>query len=234
MTDSDVSGAVHHGVNLAASALRAIVAEDDLLLREGLASLLTGAGFEVVGQARDGGELVALAREKKPELVIADIRMPPTQTTEGLDAAKLIRTELPDTAVMVLSAHIEVEHAAELLAAGRGVGYLLKDRVADVDEFLDGLRRIAKGAAVVDPALVQTLISGRRPDDPLLALSPREYQVLELMAQGLSNTGIARRLWVTEGTVQKHVGNILMKLHLPETDDQHRRVRAVIAYLRSR
>jgi DNA-binding NarL/FixJ family response regulator len=160
--------------------------------------------------------------------------MPPTHTTEGLEAARVIREELPDTGILVLSAYVDVEHAMELLAGGRGIGYLLKSRVTDVADFVDTLQRIARGASVVDPAVVQELVAGRRRDDPLSVLSPRELEVLELMAEGRSNAGIARRLWVTEGTVEKHVRSILTKLGLSETDDDHRRVRAVIAFLDSR
>jgi DNA-binding NarL/FixJ family response regulator len=165
---------------------------------------------------------------------VTDIRMPPTNTTEGLDAAQTIRAELPDTAVLVLSAHVDVDHAMDLLAGGRAIGYLLKSRVTDVNEFVDTVGRIANGASVVDPALVQELVSARRRDDPLAALSDREREVLTLMAEGLSNAGIARRIWVTEGTVEKHVRSILTKLDLHETGDDHRRVRAVIMYLEAR
>jgi DNA-binding NarL/FixJ family response regulator len=216
------------------SAVQVVVADDDVLLREGLASLLERSGFEVVGQAADAAELLALVRDRKPQLVVVDIRMPPTHTTEGLDAARVIRAELPDTGILVLSAHVEVEHATELLASGHGIGYLLKTRVTDVADFVDTLERISKGASVVDPALVQELVSARRRDDPLAVLSAREQEVLMLMAEGRSNAGIARRLWVTEGTVEKHVRSILTKLNLPETGDDHRRVRAVITYLEAR
>jgi DNA-binding NarL/FixJ family response regulator len=213
---------------------RVVLAEDDVLLREGLASLLERSGFAVVGQAGDGGQLLTLVRETMPELVVVDIRMPPTHTVEGLDAARQIRHELPETGILVLSAHADVEHAMELLASGRGIGYLLKSRITDVAEFLDTLERIAKGGSVVDPALVQELVSARRRDDPLAVLSRREHEVLALMAEGRSNAGIARRLWVTEGTVEKHVRSILGKLSLPETDDDHRRVLAVVAFLDAR
>ena len=216
------------------SAVQVVVADDDVLLREGLASLLERSGFEVVGQAADATELLAVVRDRKPQLVVVDIRMPPTHTTEGLDAARVIRAELPDTGILVLSAHVEVEHATELLASGHGIGYLLKTRVTDVADFVDTLERVSKGASVVDPALVQELVSARRRDDPLAALSAREQEVLMLMAEGRSNAGIARRLWVTEGTVEKHVRSILTKLNLPETGDDHRRVRAVITYLEAR
>lgn len=216
------------------SALRVVVADDDVLLREGLASLLDRSGFAVVGQAADATELLALVRDQAPQLAVVDIRMPPTHTTEGLDAAKVIRAEFPDTGILVLSAHVDVEHATELLASGHGIGYLLKTRVTDVNDFVETLDRIAKGASVVDPALVSELVSARRRDDPLAALSTREREVLMLMAEGRSNAGIARRLWVTEGTVEKHVRSILTKLNLPETGDDHRRVRAVITYLEAR
>ncbi|MGE2720451.1 response regulator [Mycolicibacterium celeriflavum] len=215
-------------------ALRVVIADDDVLLREGVASLLQRSDFEVSGQAGDASELLKLVREQRPQLVLTDIRMPPTNTTEGLDAARVIREESPDTAVVVLSAHIDVDHATELLAGGRGIGYLLKARVTDVDDFVDTLQRVANGASVVDPALVAELVDARRRDDPLAALSAREREVLTLMAEGLSNAGIGRRLWVTEGTVEKHVRSILTKLNLPETGDDHRRVRAVIMYLESR
>jgi DNA-binding NarL/FixJ family response regulator len=216
------------------SAVQVVVADDDVLLREGLSSLLERSGFEVVGQAADATELLALVRDRKPQLVVVDIRMPPTHTTEGLDAARVIREELPDTGILVLSAHVDVEHATELLASGHGIGYLLKTRVTDVADFVDTLERVSKGASVVDPALVQELVSARRRDDPLAALSAREREVLTQMAEGRSNSGIARRLWVTEGTVEKHVRSILTKLNLPETGDDHRRVRAVITYLEAR
>jgi DNA-binding NarL/FixJ family response regulator len=196
-----------------------------------LASLLDQSGFDVVGQAGDGAQLLALVRYKTPDLVVTDIRMPPTNTTEGLDAAQVIRDEFPDTGILVLSAHVDVEHAMELLASGHGIGYLLKSRVTDVADFIDTLERIAKGASVVDPALVQELVSTRRRDDPLAVLSAREQEVLALMAEGRSNTGIAHRLWVTEGTVEKHVRSILTKLNLPETGDDHRRVLAAITFL---
>jgi DNA-binding NarL/FixJ family response regulator len=211
-----------------------VVADDDVLLREGVASLLDRSGFEVIGQAGDRDALLAQVRAKKPQLVVTDIRMPPTNTTEGLDAAQTIRSEFPDIAILVLSAHVDVDHAMELLAGGHAIGYLLKTRVTDVNDFVDTVGRIANGASVVDPALVAELVSARRRDDPLAALSDREREVLTLMAEGLSNAGIAKRIWVTEGTVEKHVRSILNKLDLPETGDDHRRVRAVIMYLEAR
>jgi serine/threonine-protein kinase PknK len=210
------------------------LADDDVLLREGLASLLDRSGFDVVGQASDGAELIALVREHEPELVLVDIRMPPTHTTEGLDAARLIRVEFPETAILVLSAHVEVEHAIDLLGSGQRSGYLLKTRVTDVDDFVETLERIVRGGSVVDPALVRELVAARRVSDPLESLTKREREVLALMAQGRSNAGIARDLWVTEGTVEKHVHSILNKLRLPEAGDDHRRVLAVLAFLDAR
>ena len=214
--------------------LRVALAEDDILLREGLASMLERSGFEVVGQAAGGSQLLGLVRQEAPDLVLVDIRMPPTNTTEGLEAAAQIRQEFPEIGILVLSAHAEMEHAMELLATGRGIGYLLKSRVVDVSDFVETLQRIAKGGSVVDPALVAELVSARRRNDPLAALSAREREVLALMAEGRSNAGIARQLWVTEGTVEKHVRSILAKLSLPETDDDHRRVLAVITFLEAR
>jgi DNA-binding NarL/FixJ family response regulator len=213
---------------------RLTVADDDVLLREGLASLLERAGFDVVGQGGDSEELLALVREHRPELAIIDIRMPPSHTTEGLDAARLIREEVPETAIVVLSAHVDVEHAMDILGSGERIGYLLKSRVTNMDAFVETLDRIVNGASIIDPILVQELVASRHIDDPLDVLSPRERDVLALMAEGRSNGGIARALWVAEGTVEKHVHSILLKLRLPETDDDHRRVLAVVAYLDAR
>lgn len=211
--------------------LRVVLAEDDVLLRESMASLLQHSGFEVVGQAGDGPGLLEQVRRAAPDLVVADIRMPPTHTTEGLQAARVIREEAPETAIVVLSAYADVEHAIGLLASGRAIGYLLKSRITDVEDFLGTLERVARGGSVVDPAVVQELVTARRRVDPLAVLSAREREVLGLMAEGRSNAGIARRLWVTEGTVEKHVRAILTKLNLPEADDDHRRVLAVITFL---
>jgi serine/threonine-protein kinase PknK len=188
----------------------------------------------VVGQAGDGAALQSLVRETRPDLAVIDIRMPPTHTTEGLDTARAIRQEHPDTAILVLSAHAEFDHAMELLASGRAVGYLLKSRVSDVAEFIDTLGRVGRGGSVVDPALIQELVTARRRNDPLAALSAREREVLGLMAEGRSNAGIARQLWLTEGTVEKHVRHILAKLDLPEANDDHRRVLAVLTFLDAR
>jgi DNA-binding NarL/FixJ family response regulator len=211
-----------------------VLADDDVLLREGLASLLERSDFEVVGQVGTAKELLAIVRRQRPDLAVIDIRMPPSYTSEGLDAAAAIREELPDTAIVVLTLHVQVERATELLESGGRSGYLLKSRITDVEEFIETLERIVNGASVVDPALVSELVARQRTRDPLDELSPRELEVLAQMAEGRSNTGIAHRLWVTEGTVEKHVGSILAKLNLPSTEDDQRRVLAVITYLDSR
>ena len=179
-------------------------------------------------------QLIDVVRQQRPDLVIVDIRMPPRHCTEGLDAAREIRAEFPDTAILVLSAHVEVEHAMDLLASGERTGYLLKSRVIDVEDFTETLRRLVRGGSAVDPALVAELVAARRVDDPLDVLSPREREVLALMAEGRSNSAISHQLWVTEGTVEKHVRSILMKLHLEETDEVHRRVLAVLTFLGAR
>jgi DNA-binding NarL/FixJ family response regulator len=217
-----------------ASAPRIVLADDDVLLREGLATLLEKSGFEVVGQAGDAEQLLALVREREPELAIVDIRMPPAHATEGLDAARMIRAEHPATGILVLSAHVEVDPVMELLGGGQRIGYLLKSRVLDIAHFIETVQRILGGGSVVDPGLVQELVANRRKDDPLAELSPREREVLALMAEGRSNAGIGRSLWVTEGTVEKHVRSILSKLDLGETADDHRRVLAVITFLDAR
>ena len=214
--------------------MRIVIADDDVLLREGLASLLERSGFAVVGQAPDAVQLLELVREHVPDLAIIDIRMPPTHTAEGLEAALTIRAELPQVSILLLSAYVEVEPAMELLNGGAGVGYMLKSRVTDVDEFIETVARLARGAVFVDPLLVRELVATRRRDDPLAVLSPREQEVLALMAEGRSNAGIARQLWVTEGTVEKHVHSILTKLALPDTAEDHRRVLAVIMFLEAR
>ena len=211
--------------------LRVVVAEDDVLLREGIASLLERSGLEVLGQVGDGTELLEVVRRTHPDVVVVDVRMPPTNTTEGLQAARAIREELPDTAILVLSAYADVEQAMELLSSGRSIGYLLKSRITDVAEFLAALERVANGGSVIDPALVEELVTARRRDDPLAALSAREREVLAQMAEGQSNAGIARSLWISEGTVEKHVRAVLTKLNLPDTTDHHRRVLAVLAFL---
>jgi DNA-binding NarL/FixJ family response regulator len=207
-----------------------VVADDDVLLREGLASLLERFGLEVAGQAGDADELMDLVRLHQPELALVDIRMPPGYSTEGLEAARAIKRDFPQTAVVVLSAHVEVEHAMDLLANGR-TGYLLKRRVTDITEFVDTLRRVERGGSAVDPVLVQELVTARRVDDPLGDLTSREREVLALMAEGRSNAGIGQALYVTEGTVEKHVRSIMMKLRLLESSEVHRRVLAVLAFL---
>lgn len=212
---------------------RVVLADDDVLLREGLASLCERVGYDVVGQAGDAVHLLELVEGERPDLAIIDIRMPPTQSTEGLKAARTIRERHPDTGILVLSAYVEVEDALELLAGGRRIGYMLKSRVTVVDEFIETLERILRGGSVVDPSLVQELVVAQRRDDPLGVLSNREREVLALMAEGRSNAGIGRRLWVTEGTVEKHVRSILGKLRLPEDTDDHRRVLAVLTFLES-
>ena len=208
-----------------------MIADDDLLVREGIARLLERPPFQVVGLAAEATELMALVREQVPDLVVLDIRMPPSHTTEGLDAARAIRAEFPQIGILVLSAHVEVHRAIDLLAEGRGVGYLLKRRVTEVDDFRETLERIAGGGSAIDPVLVKELVAERRAHDPLSDLTPREHEVLRLMAEGRSNAGVARRLVVTDATVEKHVHSILAKLGLAETQDDHRRVLAVIAFL---
>ncbi|WP_229715511.1 response regulator [Mangrovihabitans endophyticus] len=214
--------------------MTAVLADDDVLLREGLAGLLTRAGITVVGQAGDAAAALALTERHTPDVVVLDVRMPPEHRTEGLDAAAVIRRRHPSTGVLVLSAYVDVDHAVHLLTADGGVGYLLKDRVTDVDSFVEAVQRVAAGGSVVDPYLVRELVDARRRHDPLAPLSDREREVLALMAEGRSNAGIARRLWLAEGTVEKHVRSILAKLELPETGDDHRRVLAVVTYLSSR
>ena len=204
-----------------------------MLLREGVAGLLERAGVEVVGPAGDADGLIGLVRTQRPDLVVVDIRMPPGHSTEGLTAALTIRKEFPEIGIVVLSAFVHAEHAVELLSSGQGIGYLLKDRVEDVTEFVQSLQRVADGGAVIDPTLVQDLVRSRQDHDPFGVLSAREREVLALMAEGRSNAGIARQIWVAESTVEKHVHSILGKLDLPESADDHRRVLAVLAYLSS-
>lgn len=216
------------------SAGRLILADDDVLLREGIASLLGNAGYDVVGQAGDAATLIDLVREQRPELVVIDIRMPPSHTTEGLEAARTIRNDFPEVGILLLSAHVEVETAVDLLGEGERIGYLLKSTVMRAADFLDAVERIASGGSVLDPSLVKALVAASRREDPLAELTAREREVLSLMAEGRSNNGIGRRLCITEGAVEKHVRSILMKLHLPTTDDDHRRVLAVVTYLETR
>jgi len=211
--------------------MKVTIADDDVLLREGLSSLLVAHGFEVVGQASTAEDIVALTRSTQPDLVILDIRMPPTQTVEGLTAAKQIRAEFREIGIVLLSAHVEVELATELLGSGRGIGYLLKSRIAEVDDFYDTLATVARGGVVVDPALVSELFNSQRRADELAALTQRERDVLAQMAEGRSNSGIARELWISEATVEKHVQRILLKLGLTGSNDDHRRVLAVLRFL---
>jgi len=213
---------------------RIVVADDDLLTREGIASLLAAAGYDVVGSAHDGDALLRTVREQHPDLVVVDIRMPPTHTAEGLHAARAIRAERPDVGILLLSAHVELDIALDLLEGGERVGYLLKSRLLRRDELLDALKRIEDGGSVVDPALVKELVAQRHHNDPLGELTPREREVLGLMAEGRSNLGIASHLCITEGAVEKNVRGILQKLDLPVGDGSHRRVLAVLAYLEAR
>jgi DNA-binding NarL/FixJ family response regulator len=213
--------------------MRVVIADDAVLLREGLVRLVEENGHTVVAVVGDGPALVEAIAAHRPDVSIVDVRMPPTHTDEGLRAAVEARQQVPGSPILVLSQYVEVTYAADLLADRRGaVGYLLKDRVAEITEFLDALQRVAHGAAVLDPEVVAQLFVRRRRDDPLRDLTPREREVLALMAEGRSNTAIARRIVVTEGAVEKHVRNIFTKLGLPPDDEQHRRVLAVLAYLR--
>jgi DNA-binding NarL/FixJ family response regulator len=213
--------------------MRVVIAEDSVLLREGLIRILEDAGIEVVGQAGDLEDLLRKARAHKPDVVITDIRMPPNQSDEGLQAAETIRRELPSTAVLVLSQYVEERYAAELLGENAsGVGYLLKDRVGDVGRFLEAVQRVAEGGAVLDPSVVSRMLGRRQSDDPLADLTPREREVLALMAEGRSNRGIAEDFVVTERAIEKHVTSIFGKLNLNAAGDDHRRVLAVLAYLR--
>ncbi len=212
--------------------MRVVLADDSVLLREGIARLLADAGFDVVGQSANAEDLMLKVRSYSPDVAIVDIRMPPTNTTEGLEAAKQIRESYPSVGVLLLSQHIEAGYALELLQDNaEGVGYLLKDRVSDVNEFADAVRRVGEGGSALDPAVVSRLVGRRRVDDPLADLTPREREVLELIAQGRSNQAIADRLVVTPRAVEKHVTSIFGKLRLPATADDHRRVLAAVAFL---
>jgi DNA-binding NarL/FixJ family response regulator len=214
--------------------LRVVIAEDSVLMREGIASLLEGAGFEIVGKSSTADDLLLKVRSYKPHVAIVDIRMPPNHTDEGLVAAKEIREQHPEVGVLVLSQYVEPSYAMELIADdAEGVGYLLKDRIPDVEEFRSSVRRVAEGGSALDPAIVTQLVGRRRSDDPVETLTPREREVLELMAEGRSNQSIAQKLVVTERAVEKHVTSIFGKLRLPATAEDHRRVLAVLAFLRS-
>jgi len=209
-----------------------VIAEDTALLREGLAGLLEDAGHSVVARVGDAESLLAVVAEHEPDLAIVDVRMPPTYEDEGMRAAVDIRRLHPSTAVLVVSQHVESRHAVELVSSGGGFGYLLKDRVLDVDEFLEAAERVANGGSALDPAVVKQLLAPPQEDDALAGLTPREQEVLGLMAEGKTNAGIARQLWLTEKTVETHVSSILGKLGLPLDADTHRRVLAVVTYLR--
>ena len=211
--------------------MRVVIAEDTVLLREGLAGLLEDAGHEVVGRAGDAETLLALVGEHAPDLAVIDVRMPPSYDDEGTRAAAEIRRSHPETGVLVLSQHVETRHIVELVTEGGGFGYLLKDRVLDVDDFLDAARRVSDGGSALDPQVVARLIAEPKRRTALDELTPREREVLSLMAEGRTNGGIARRLWLTEKTVETHVRTILMKLGLPAGEDDNRRVLAVLAYL---
>jgi DNA-binding NarL/FixJ family response regulator len=213
---------------------RVVVADDDVLLREGISSVLREAGYDVVAQVGDASGLTDVVRTQEPHLVVVDIRMPPTQTSEGIDVARTIRAEFPAIGILLLSAHVELDTAMDLLGDGERFGYLLKSRVTHVTDLVDALQRIASGGSVIDPALVQELFSRRSKADPLARLTTREREVLTLVAEGRSNSGIGRELWVTEGAVEKHVRSILAKLDLPAGADDHRRVLAVLTFLDNR
>jgi DNA-binding NarL/FixJ family response regulator len=210
-----------------------VVADDDILVREGISSVLARAGFQVIGEVGDATALEAAVDDQTPDLVVVDIRMPPTHTQEGLDAARAIRRARPEIGILVLSVHIEIDTALDLLEGGQGIGYLLKSRVMKPEDLVDALERVREGGSVIDPELIQELVGRRKRNDPLGDLSPRELEVLSLMAEGRSNNGIASRLFVSEGAVEKHVRSILMKLRLPSSDDDHRRVLAVLTFLES-
>jgi DNA-binding NarL/FixJ family response regulator len=212
-------------------ATRVVIVDDDVLLREGLASLLVRTGHDVVAQASNAVGVLELVSDLRPDLLIVDIRMPPTNTIEGLVAAKAVRTACPDVRILVLSSYVDVEHAIDLLASGSGIGYLLKQRITEIDTFIASLGRIVAGESVIDPELVNELVLARRTRNPLDLLTPREREVLVLMAEGRSNLGIGKALYLTEGTVEKHVHRILTKMDLGSEDTSHRRVLAVLSYL---
>jgi DNA-binding NarL/FixJ family response regulator len=213
---------------------RVVVADDDVLVRQGIASLLTDAGYDVIGQVGDAATLAAAVRTGQPDLVILDIRMPPTYTWEGIDAARAIRKESPEIGILLLSAHVELETALDLLQGGERIGYLLKSRLISTDDVVEALQRISLGGSVIDPALVQELLSTQRRSDPLAVLTPRELEVLGLVAEGRSNSGIAKQLWISDGAVEKHVRSILAKLDLAASHEDHRRVLAVLTFLDAR
>ena len=214
--------------------MRVVVADDWKLLREGLAELLAQAGFEVVGRAADAEDLLRRVGAHRPDVAVVDVRMPPTHTDEGLRAAAEIRTRFPGTGVLILSQYIDEAYAIELFGEGAaGLGYLLKDRVADLDRFVEAVRRVGEGGSVLDPEVVATMLGRRRDQDPLAVLSPREHEVIELMAEGRSNQAIGEQLVISQRAVEKHVTGIFEKLDLPSEAETHRRVLAVLAYLRT-
>jgi DNA-binding NarL/FixJ family response regulator len=210
--------------------MRVVIAEDQVLLRAGLGRLFADGGHEVVASLGDADSLPAAVSTSNPDLVVVDIRMPPTFTDEGARAARELKRLHPDLGVLVLSQHIETTHTIDLIPLA-GFGYLLKDRVLEVDDFLSAAERVARGGSALDPHVVATLLSGRRSDDPLAALTDRERTVLQLMAEGLTNTGIAKRLHLSERTIEAHVRHLLTKLNMPDSEDDHRRVHAVLAHL---
>jgi DNA-binding NarL/FixJ family response regulator len=210
---------------------RVVVADDDMLVREGVASLLGEAGYDVFERVGDGRALAAVVHARQPDLVVVDIRMPPTYTVEGIDVARAIRREFPRIGILLLSAHVDLETAIDFLHSGDRVGYLLKNRIMKTEDLLDALERIMAGGTVIDPVLVRELLNQRHRADPLAVLTDRERQVLALVAEGRSNSGIAHRLFITEGAVEKHVRSILTKLRLPATNEDHRRVLAVLMFL---
>jgi DNA-binding NarL/FixJ family response regulator len=210
--------------------MRVVIGEDSALFREGLAHLLEDAGHTVVGKASDAVTLVEVVERERPELAIIDVRMPPDGTDDGARAAKELRSRMPDLAIVLLSQHVETRHSVELVSQGR-VGYMLKDRVFEVDDFMDSLERVAAGGSALDPEVVATLLGPRREDDPLSQLTPREREVIGLMAEGRNNAGIARRLSLTDRTIETHIANIMAKLGLYESEEEHRRVLAVLTWL---
>ena len=209
--------------------MRIVIGEDSALFREGLARLLEDAGHDVAGRAADATTLIEVVERERPDLAVIDVRMPPDSTDDGARAARTLRERMPDLAIVMLSQHVETRHSVDLVLQGR-FGYLLKDRVFDVDDFLDALRRVSEGGSALDPEVVATLLATRR-QDPLSRLTPRERDVLELMAEGRTNVGIARRLWLTERTVETHISSIIRKLGLAESEEEHRRVLAVLTWL---
>jgi DNA-binding NarL/FixJ family response regulator len=213
---------------------RVVVADDDVLVRAGIASVLGEVGYEVIDRVGDGQALIGAVRVGQPDLVVVDIRMPPTHTSEGIDVARAIRAEFPQIGILLLSAHVDLETAIEFLQSGERIGYLLKSRITKIEDLADALERITHGDAVIDPVLVRELLSQQRRTDPLAVLTAREREVLALVAEGRSNNGIASRLWISEGAVEKHVRSILAKLELPATEEDHRRVLAVLMFLDTR